>query len=71
MDRLKDSKINEEKFDRFVDGFNDKIYPTIVGEDGEGLRLFQEHIEKKRDRVKWINEKKRSLSSETDRLINL
>lgn len=66
MDRLKDSKINEEKFDRFIDGFNDKIYPTIVGEDGEGLRLFREHIEKKRDRVQLIHEKKRSLSSEKD-----
>lgn len=66
MDKLKDSTIDEEKFDRFIDGFNDKIYPTIVGEDGEGIRLFREHVEKKRDRVHLLNEKKRSLSSEKD-----
>ena len=48
---MKESKVNGEKFDEFIEGFNGKIYPTVVGDDGEGASLFRSYIAEKRKRI--------------------
>lgn len=43
--------INEDRMRQFVDMFNEKIFPTMSGEDGKGIERIENYVEKRRKDV--------------------
>lgn len=54
-------KINQAKMDSFINSFNNTIFPTIKGDDGNGIEKFKRIVEHKREVVNKRNEKKRNI----------
>jgi replicative DNA helicase len=48
--------LNENRMKEFVDEFEQKIFPTIEGKDGEGVNRLEKIVEEKREQV--LNRKK-------------
>lgn len=58
-------RISKEKFDKFIDRFNDEIFPTIVGENGTGVSDFKVLLEKKRQEVESRRKKMKEKEFDT------
>ena len=50
--------INQEKMKEFTEIFDKEIFPTIKGEDGEGVNRLKKIVENKREEVRKRKQKR-------------